>query len=698
MTTNSVGTAHAEGHGTIHIGDNHNYRSDWRLSVPTAHDAAFDPFAEQHNARCHPDTRTELLCQIRECAHNPHGEIIFWLNGMAGTGKSTISRTVATMFADNGLLGASFFFKRGEGDRGKAALFFPTIASQLIRKIPALEPYVREAIDADGAIATKSLRDQLEKLILQPLDRIGQAMVILVVVDALDECDGNNDVKTIISLLAQANVLCPARLKVFITSRPELPIRLGFKNVQGRYENLALHQIPEPIVERDISAFLRYELARIRNEYNSEALKGLELLSDWPGEPVIQTLAQMAVPLFIFAATVCRFVGDPVWSDPADQLEKVLQYQTNTHGSELDKLDTTYLPVLSQLTVGGTDLQKAAYWLSFGIPIILLAQPLSVSSLARLLNISPRGVSRRLNSLHSVLSIPSKADSPVRPFHLSFRDFLVDPTKRAAEFWIDEIKYHKTLTNRCIQLMSQHLRRDICSLQMPGKRRSEVDQQTIDAALPPEIQYACRYWVYHWKESERLIRDGDLVDQFLKRHLLHWLEVMGLLGWVSESISMVNDLLGLLDVQGSDKVSAFLLDTRRVIRSHCSIIDMSPLQVYHSAIVFTPEQSVVRSTFQHQFPAWLALPPGVDLDWDACIQTLEGHSNWVSTVAFSHDSKTLASGEDNTWITWDSHNFLWLPPTYRPGYSDITASIVAIGYPSGRVLLLAFSFSHDLLT
>ena len=228
MTTNHVEVLRADGQARVQVGNIYYGSSDF---LPSAHDAAYDSHAEQHNARCHPDTRAELLCQIREWAHNPDGEIIFWLNGMAGTGKSTISRTVAKTFADNGLLGASFFFKKGEGDRGKAALFFPTIASQLIRKIPALEPYVREAIDADPAIAKKSLRDQLEKLIQQPLDRIGQAMVILVVVDALDECDGDNDVKTIISLLATAKALRSARLRIFITSRPELPIRLGFKNI-----------------------------------------------------------------------------------------------------------------------------------------------------------------------------------------------------------------------------------------------------------------------------------------------------------------------------------------------------------------------------------------------------------------------------------------------------------------------------------
>ncbi|KAJ2901564.1 hypothetical protein MKZ38_001697 [Zalerion maritima] len=68
----------------------------------------------------------------------PHAETIFWLSGMAGTGKSTISRTVARAFSGKQRLGGSFFFKRGDGDRGKAAKFFTTIAAQLVLDDPAL--------------------------------------------------------------------------------------------------------------------------------------------------------------------------------------------------------------------------------------------------------------------------------------------------------------------------------------------------------------------------------------------------------------------------------------------------------------------------------------------------------------------------------------------------------------------------------
>lgn len=144
-----------------------------RDKLPIAEGAAFDSHAEEHNPRCHPDTRTELLSQIRQWASNPQAESIFWLNGMAGTGKSTVSRTVASLFAADGLLGASFFFKRGEGDRGKATAVFPTIASQLLCKIPSVAPFVKEAIDGDPAVPRKALREQFEKLILQPLGYYG---------------------------------------------------------------------------------------------------------------------------------------------------------------------------------------------------------------------------------------------------------------------------------------------------------------------------------------------------------------------------------------------------------------------------------------------------------------------------------------------------------------------------------------------
>jgi DNA repair exonuclease SbcCD ATPase subunit len=118
-------------------------------------------------------------------------------------------------------------------------------------------------------------------------------------------------------------------------------------------------------------------------------------------------------------------------------------------------------------------------------------------------------------------------------------------------FWVDEKKAHEKLATRCLQVIStdQHLRKDICNLQKPGTPRTNVDNRTIDRCLPFHVQYACMYWVHHLKESQGTIRDGDQAHRFLRHHLLHWLEVLSLIGRIAESIGIIDDLQTILDVR-----------------------------------------------------------------------------------------------------------------------------------------------------
>ncbi|KAA8644431.1 ATP-binding protein [Aspergillus tanneri] len=157
--------------------------------LPIAYGAEFDSYADQHEDDCLPGTRTELLKSVAEWAVSPHGKCIFWLNGMAGTGKSTIARTVAKSFKEKGQLGASFFFKRGEADRDNAKRLISTIIRQLVTTHRELEPLVLKAIKDNPNIPAKSLREQFDKLLLQPLLGINpnQSTIIVIVIDALDD-------------------------------------------------------------------------------------------------------------------------------------------------------------------------------------------------------------------------------------------------------------------------------------------------------------------------------------------------------------------------------------------------------------------------------------------------------------------------------------------------------------------------------
>jgi hypothetical protein len=275
---------------------------------------------------------------------------------------------------------------------------------------------------------------------------------------------------------------------------------------------------------------------------------GRALPSDWPGETNIKTLVNMAIPLFIFAATVCRFVSDLRW-DPEEQLRIVLIYQT---ASQVSKLDQTYQPILDRLLVDQTKPQKETLAKEFLIivgSIILLANPLSSVSLAKLLNISESVIDHRLDFLHSVLSVPTDRRIPVRLLHLSFREFLVDPQKQGKSlFWVDEKKTHEMVATKCLKLMSNILKENICDLKSPGTLLAEIDRKIIDDSLPAEVQYACSYWVYHLEQSGSQISDQGSVDIFLSDHFLHWLEALSLMGRLHESIAMISTLRNLTDV------------------------------------------------------------------------------------------------------------------------------------------------------
>jgi hypothetical protein len=474
---------------------------------------------------------------------------------MAGTGKSTISRTVAHELYQRGSLGASFLFKRGRGDRGSAVRFFPTIAAQLIHQLPPLAPHVRSAIEADSNVGESLIEEQFKKLILQPMNEIEgdqrNPLRIVIVVDALDECESEGHAKEIIGLLLQAKQLQSIRIKFFVTSRPETHLRLEFKEISGTFKDRALHHEDKDTVDHDISGYFESELSEARDGYNKLAPDDCQLSSDWPGKANLQELVEMASRLFIFAATVCRFLKDQNHgSSPDKDLKDILRrYKT---GSQMFNLDDMYSFVLGQVLAPVPDRakdDKARDLCDILGPIVVLASPLSRAGLAHLLGIDDQEVYRSLNPLHSVLDIPSDKGAPINLLHLSFRDFLVDPKKpKTNPFWVNEKETHANLATQCLKLLSKGLRKDICKLRMPGKPRADIDEQKILAHLLLEIQYACLYWVYHLKGSKRRIQDGDEIHRFLERYLLHWLEALSLIGSASESIGMIDELQSMTSV------------------------------------------------------------------------------------------------------------------------------------------------------
>jgi hypothetical protein len=540
--------------------------------LETAKEATYNSSAEGELPHCLPDTRTDLLEQITDWAADHTGKRIFWLCGKAGTGKSTISRTVAQRLDGDGLLGASFFFKRGRADRSHAKLLFPTIARQLADLFPEVSHAIAASLDQDSLLCDRYLSTQFESLLLQPLQSVGpdslSSASVVVVIDALDECDKSESIRTTLLLLSRVEAITSLRLRIFVTSRPELPVELGFKDMSGDlHHDIRLEEAQELSIAHDIRVFYEHEFSKIKKDSWEQHD---ELPAEWPTEPDVQSLVTQAIPLFIFAFTVSRYIAEV---DPRGRLDLMLRQSLN---KSLTGLKGTYLPILTQVVASEDDDRRESRILEFKRivgSLVLLYDPLSASALMSLIGALPREVVGVLRPLHSVLNIPQAPDgrldldTPITLFHLSFRDFLIDSAlKKENMFWIEAAEMHRQLGMHCIRLLeSGGLKEDICGVVAPGTRRSAVAKSKVHSSLPEDVAYACCYWVQHIMSSGEQIKDGDIVLPFLQKHMLHWIEALSWLGKTSDVIHNITALRSVVDVSHiltQTRIATYLLMVR----------------------------------------------------------------------------------------------------------------------------------------
>ena len=315
---------------------------------------------------------------------------------------------------------------------GHAGKFTTSIALRLASSIPSLQQHICDAVKERRDIASQSLRDQWQQLVLRPLSKLsengGQFSYVLVV-DALDECDNDNNVRTIIYLLAKVRSLKTVRLQVFLTSRPEIPIRYGIHQIpDAEYQDFVLHNISSSIVDHNIRTFLDHIFKLIAHKRSFAA--------GWPGEEIIKRLVQNASGLFIWAATACRFIREGK-RFAAKRLNMILEHNStaiNIPEKHLNEIYTTVLRhcISSEYSDEEADELRSMLKSLLG-SIMTLLSPLSTQSLSKLLSSSQDDVDQTQDDLHAILNIPKDRSCPLHLHHPSFRDFLFEST-RCKEF------------------------------------------------------------------------------------------------------------------------------------------------------------------------------------------------------------------------------------------------------------------------
>ncbi|PQE23326.1 WD40 YVTN repeat-like-containing domain protein [Rutstroemia sp. NJR-2017a BBW] len=575
--------------GVVFSDSNNSDQENLLSRLPIASNAAFNSLNRQHEPICLADTRVDLLQEIYKWADGQDGRCIFWLNGLAGTGKSTIARTIARTYFDQKRLGASFFFSRGGGDVGHARKFFTSLAVQLACNIPSLQHYISDAITERSDIASYCFRDQWRQLVLRPLSRVDGSLSpssYVLIIDALDECDNENDIQMILQLLATARELKTIQLRVFLTSRPEIPIRYGIYQIpQAEHCDFVLHNISPSIVDHDIYIFLEDRLNKIRQE---------RTLGDrWPGEQILKKLVLNASGLFIWAATACRFICEGKRFAPK-RLDIILKGSSSTVIPPEKHLDEIYTTVLKNyISSDYQDEEKEELYKTLKYilgSIVVLLSPLSAFSLSNLLSLAKQEIDQAVEDLHAIIDIPEDQNRSLRLHHPSFRDFLLNKERCGdTNFWVDEKQIHQTLAFNCIKLMSTILKQDICGQKAPGTLVTDVGIR-VEEYIPPEVRYACIYWIQHLQKGGTQLQDNDQVHRFLQEHLLHWLEALSWIGKISEGIVAISSLESYISAIEYPKIYALIHDAKRFVLYNRTGIEQAPLQIYCLALFFAPEE------------------------------------------------------------------------------------------------------------
>ena len=191
--------------------------------------------------RCHPGTRVAILKDLCEWLLDDHersAPSIYWITGVAGSGKSTISRSLLDMARRMGIALSYFFFSRDHDDRKSCQKLMATVARDLVsyedpKVIQCLYDVVEKKLDSGPFL------DQVHHLLQQPLESASHR--VLLIWDALDECMHTDERRLLCKLIMQLPQF-PARLSILITCRPEsdfesVRLRLS-KCRQIRHRNL----------------------------------------------------------------------------------------------------------------------------------------------------------------------------------------------------------------------------------------------------------------------------------------------------------------------------------------------------------------------------------------------------------------------------------------------------------------------------
>ncbi|KAJ7696282.1 hypothetical protein B0H17DRAFT_848324, partial [Mycena rosella] len=617
---------------------------------------------------CTDNTRVGLISRLKEWARDAQSSPIFWLSGMAGTGKSTVAYTICQHWHAEGRLGASFFCSRNDEKARSRVSIIPTIVRQLL---PISKSFARSVGDVDIGIIIQASTRHVAELLVQPwlqamASQVKEQLPLVVVIDALDEIEGNIQGPHLIKQLVEALSAPGTRLsglKFFLTSRPHPRIEAECSSIERK----AVYRMEEITLKdaiKDVRRFVDAELPNLSGERR-------------------EGIVTKSAGLFIYAATISRYICPPTSGVKPSQKQQE---------KRLDKLEETGLgSVVPELLIGS--LYKAIIsdvLLDEGQEVetskrvlyaaITTRRPLTVLDLAPLIfdadkDVDEEAVSNSLSLFYAVLYV-SPRDQCIYTFHKSFTDFILDP-HYLPDLANAATSYFRDRTYDCVRIMNESLCFNLCNL--PSSFLLDKDDKgladQVETNISSELRYACRHWALHLA-SVRHDRQEDtqlsaLLLDFYNLKVLFWMEAMHLL---KSNCRLAINLARTwaFQVCKYNILSPVFTETNQVQNAELDVYMAAVQRLWTSffqdqASLSTPHLYISSLTTELALTSadtltnWRKHFPGLPfIECKGILQrrmlmSMEGHSSSVWSVAFSPNGMHIVSGSsDNTVRIWDA--------------------------------------------
>ncbi|KAJ3860914.1 hypothetical protein EV359DRAFT_48192, partial [Lentinula novae-zelandiae] len=580
---------------------------------------------------CHPETRKHILSEIETWAMDASSEPGYWMFGLAGTGKSTIAFSVCEILKGRKVLAATFFCSRQISKCNDYRLIIPTLCYQLARFSRTFAMSVKEILAQDSDIVTKRPEVQMEKLLIEPWKAVIKAAQMgsfhpVLVLDALDECqDIAKVLQPLVSAISKKEL---QGLKFFITSRPEPKIQAKLKAYSSSgMKEFILHNVEKDIVQNDIFVYLQKEFQEMS-----------------PAKEQLNLLTNLSQPLFIYAATVVRFVKE---ADGVARRKKRL-HDCIENAANLKDLNALYVEILDKATEKLQD-EEMQDDLNIIHTIVSVGKPLTCQTIAELLHAEVESVSNLIHRLHAVFYI-RETDGLIIIFHKSFYDFFF--SFKDSKYKYNARTQHESLTFSCFQIMEK-LCFNICDLPSSFIKDDNVPEfnDKVSKKIPETLNYCCQFWTDHFE-----IGQTDELFQRLQRILIekgiYWLEAMSLLKSLPRCSKMLDVILQTSSNNADDSsIQRIVSYLQNLLRQFINgdVYGMTP-HLYLSIMPFWENDVGCKPQLQQgiKLMNWV-------VDWLPETTVTVNVSARLQSVQYSPDGTRIVSGShDKTLRIWDA--------------------------------------------